>query len=429
MSSAQRANHERRGHDRRHPARAVQRAARRLGLGLGLALALATGAQAAPPQMVKVTISRPDGAKPAPPTAPAAAPAARPELTPDQVLWADELGGPIRAEQELVLVDLIANTADAHVDEKSQYYFMLGELYAKQHRFWRQKSVELAARTAETKDPKAKAEATAAAEKAKQYLLKTVKAYKGLTDNEAFRNFPKLDIALFYYGYTLQSGAYMAEARLVFDKLLKNYPASKYVPDAHLIFAEYFFEKGQLADAETRYRVVLKFPKSTAYWFAMYKLGWIHLGAQRYQEALETFFQVAQATKSDKKLERLSHASLRGFVFAYAEVGKPDKAAPAFQRVDRQQAPAMLQDLADVYFERGKHDRAIAIYQTLLKAAPDDQNACTWQYNLACASASSNAAAQVVDLCADDVGAFKEWARSTGVRVWCVDCARDLKVP
>ncbi|HWO18214.1 MAG TPA: tetratricopeptide repeat protein [Kofleriaceae bacterium] len=425
MSSAQRANHERRGRDRRHPARAATRAG--LGLGLGLVLALATGAQAAPP-MSKVTISRADGAKPAQP-APAAAPVARPELAADQVLWLDELGGPIRAEQEQILTDLISSTSDAQVDEKSQYYFMLGELHARQHRLWRQKSVELAARAAETKDAKVKAEATAATEKAKQYLLKTVRTYKGLTDNLAFRNFPKMDIALFYYGYTLQSGAYMAEARQVFDKLLKDYPTSKYVPDAHLVFAEYFFATGQLGDAETRYRYIQKFPKSSAYWFAMYKLGWIHLGVQRYQEALETFFQVVQATKSDKKLERLGHASLRGFVVAYAEIGKPDKAAPAFQRVDRQQAPAMLADLADRYFEQGKNDKAIAVYQALLKAAPDDQNACSWQYNIACATAFGVSAPQVVEVCTQDAGAFKEWARTSGVRVWCVDCARDLTPP
>jgi cellulose synthase operon protein C len=396
-------------------------------LGLGLVLALAASAEAAP-TTVKVTISRPDGGKPAP-TAPATAPVARPELAADQVLWVDELGGPIRAEQELVLADLIANTPDSEVDEKSQYYFMLGELYARQHRLWRQKSGELAARAAETKDAKVKGEATAAAEKTKQYMLKAVKTYKGLTSNLAFRNYPKLDTALFYYGYTLQSGGLMTEARQVFDKLLKEYPNSKYVPDAHLIFGEYFFAQGQTADAESRYRLVLKFPKSTAFWYAMYKLGWIHLGAQRYQEALETFFQVAQATKGDQKLQRLSHASLRGFVVAYAEIGKPDKAVPAFQRVDRQQAPSMLQELADIYFEQGKRDRAIAVYRALLASAPDDPNACSWQYNIACATASGASAPLVLEICPQDVAMFKEWARTSGVRVWCSDCARDPTLP
>jgi hypothetical protein len=146
----------------------------------------------------------------------------KPDLSADQVLSIEGLVGTIRAEQEAILADLIQNTPDRQVDEKSNYYFMLGELYAKQQRFWRLKSVELTIQADTTKNSRTRQEAAAAADKAKQYLLKAVKTYKGLTDNEAFRNYPKMDMALFYYGYTLQGGRYMDEARKVYDKLLKN---------------------------------------------------------------------------------------------------------------------------------------------------------------------------------------------------------------
>src|SRR5690606_9542929 len=218
---------------------------------------------------------------------------------------------------------------------------------------------------------------------AKTYLLKAVKTYKGLTDNEAFRNYPKMDMALFYYGYTLQGGRYMKEARAVYDKLLKNYPRSKYVPEAHLAFADYYFESGKLADAEARYRQVLKFPKSTAYWYAMYKLGWIHLNLSRFEEALETFFKVAQATKNNKKQEILNRASKKDFVRAYSEIGKAEKAFDAFKRVDNSYAFNMLTILADLYMEQGKSDKGIYIYRELMKTAPKDKNVCLWQYNVA----------------------------------------------
>jgi len=66
----------------------------------------------------------------------------------------------------------------------------------------------------------------------------------------------------------------------------------------------------------------------------MYKMGWIDLNKQRFQDALETFFQVAQATKNDKKQEVLNRASKKDFVRAYSEIGKADKAFDAFKRVD-----------------------------------------------------------------------------------------------
>ncbi len=316
----------------------------------------------------------------------------KPELTADAVLSIEGLVSNIRNEQEQILAQLIEQTPDSEVDEKSDYYFRLGELYAKQQRLYRLKAAELSIAVDKAKTPQAKQQAQVAANKAgetaKQYLLKAVKTYKGLTDNDAFRNYPKMDMALFYYGYTLQGGKYMKEARAVYDKLLKNYPNSKYVPEAHLAFADYFFEAGQLDDAEARYKMVLKFPKSTAYWYAMYKMGWIHLNKQRFQEALETFFQVANATKNDKKQEVLNRASKKDFVRAYAEIGKADQAFNAFKRVDANYAFDMLAILADLYLAQGKSDKAIFTYRDLMKRAPTNKDVCLWQYNVAHASLS-----------------------------------------
>jgi len=311
----------------------------------------------------------------------------QPTLSADDVLSIEGLVGNIRSEQEQILAELIQNTPDSEVEEKSDYYFRLGELYAKQQRFWRLKSAELAIsadnqKTAAAKN-KAKQDSANAANKAKDYLLKAVKTYKGLTENDAFRNYPKMDMALFYYGYTLQGGKYMKEARSVYDKLLKNYPNSKYVPEAHLAFADYYFESNQLADAEARYKMVLKFPKSSAFQYAKYKLGWIHLNLSRFQEALEAFFEVAQATKGDKKQEILNRAAKKDFVRAYSEIGKADKAYPAFQRVDNAYAFTMLGILADLYTEQGKSEKGIYVYQEMMKLQPQNKNVCLWQYSIA----------------------------------------------
>lgn len=342
-------------------------------------------------QDVKVNVTLSDRVKPIQ-TTPKATSEFKPELNADQVLSIEGLVSNIRNEQEQILAQLIDQTPDTEVEEKSDYYFRLGELYAKQQRLYRLKSAEAAIAVDKAKTPQQKAQAQAAANKAaemaKSYLLKAVKTYKGLTDNDAFKNYPKMDMALFYYGYTLQGGKYMKEARAVYDKLLKNYPNSKYVPEAHLAFADYFFENNQLDDAEARYKQVLKFPKSTAYWYAMYKMGWIHINKQRFQEALETFFQVASATKNDKKNQVLNRAAKKDFVRAYAEVGKADKAYDAFKRVDSSYAFDMLQILADLYLSEGKSDKAIYTYRDLMKRAPTNKNVCLWQYNVAHASLS-----------------------------------------
>jgi tetratricopeptide (TPR) repeat protein len=353
---------------------------------LGSSTAFGQGAKYKRQQDVKIDVKLSDRVKPIQ-TKPRNKSEFKPELSADAVLSIEGLVSNIRNEQEAILAKLIDSTPDSEVEEKSDYYFRLGELYAKQQRLFRLKSAEAAIAVDRAKTPQAKQQAQrnakAAQDQAKMYLLKAVKTYKGLTDNDAFRNYPKMDMALFYYGYTLQGGRYMKEARAVYDKLLKNYPNSKYVPEAHLAFADYYFEQGQLADAEARYKQVLKFPKSTAYWYAMYKMGWIHLNLSRFQDALETFFQVAQATKNDKKNEILNKAAKKDFVRAYSEIGKADKAFDAFKRVDQKFAFNMLMILADLYTEQGKSDKGIYIYRELMKTASRDKNVCLWQYNVA----------------------------------------------
>jgi TolA-binding protein len=292
-----------------------------------------------------------------------------------------------RLEHVQILEQLIASTPDREVEEKGEYLFRLAEVFAAQQRQWRKSAVELGARAEATADPttrsKLQADATASATKAKDFLLRAVKAYKALVDNQTFRNYPKLDVALFGYGFTLQSGKYMKEARAVYDQLLKNYPNSKYVPEAHLVFGEYFFEAAQLADAEARYRMVLRFPKSDVFAYAAYKLGWVQLQLQRYQEALESFFQVAQTTRSDAKQAAMHRAAVLDFVRAYAEVGKADKARPAFQRVDPAMADEMLEVLAQLYLDQGKLDRASYLHQELIKGTPRSERVCEWQYRIA----------------------------------------------
>jgi len=110
-----------------------------------------------------------------------------------------------------------------------------------------------------------------------------------------------MDMALFYYGYTLQGGKYLKEARPRLRQAAQELPELEYVPEAHSRSRTTTSKpvarrrRGPLQDGPQSSRS----RRRTGY--AMYKMGWIHLNLQRFQEALETFFQVAQATKTTKK--------------------------------------------------------------------------------------------------------------------------------
>lgn len=312
--------------------------------------------------------------RPSPPATAQAQPAAAPALVWDAALSIDSLRGAVRVEQEQILANLIAHTPDSEVEEKADYYFRLAELYAKQQRLALLRAAE------PTATPQHRAQAL---NSAKMYLLKAVKTFKGLTDNEVFRNYPKLDVALFYYAYTLQSGKYMKEARAVYDKLLKHFPSSKYVPEAHHAFGDYYFASGQLADAEARYKMVLKFPNAAVYPYALYRMGAIHLQLSRNQEALETFFQVVRLARGNASLVELDRAAKRDFVRAYLQVGKVDRAYDAFARVDKATAADLVEQLAELHRASGATERAIAAYRSIVAHDAADPRACSWQYRVA----------------------------------------------
>ncbi|MCW5804514.1 MAG: tetratricopeptide repeat protein [Deltaproteobacteria bacterium] len=304
------------------------------------------------------------------------APPAPPKLPGDEALKLEEKITDVHARQLVMLQKLIKDTPDHAGNDRANLSFQLGELYAKIYRFHR-----LAAVDADIKGQKAAGDEHRA--RAKDALKGTVETLKTMTDTAAFASYPRMDVALFYYAYTLHSAGYVAPAREAYDKLLKNYPASKYVAEAHFAFAEGHFEASEWPLAEARYRQVLKFPASSLYWHAQYKLAWVALNLKKPEAALDMFFQVANATRAAPDKQVLHRAAKKDFVRAYAEVGRADMALPAFQRVDAAGAHDMLGLLADLYMEQGKSARAITVLRLLMTQKPASPSVCAWQHTIA----------------------------------------------
>ena len=310
----------------------------------------------------------------------------RPELGADDVLSIDGLVGDIGNEQEQALRALIGKTPDSAVERKSEYYFKLAKFCTRQLRYWRLRHAEATLEAQRTRNSQLRSRLEADADQAdartRDYLLKADEAYKALVFHYEFHDYSKMDAALFAYGYALQSGAFPKKARAIYDKLLQNYPSSRYAPEAHLGIADYLFGSGKLDDAEGHYRAIVASPSSPAYYYAMYRIGWIELGRRRFQDALDTFSNVAQATQHDAKQQRVNRASKAGFVRAFAEINTADAAYVAFQRVDAGGAFDMIEILAELYVDQGKIDKAIYLYRGLMKQAPTHKNVCLWQYNI-----------------------------------------------
>jgi tetratricopeptide (TPR) repeat protein len=328
---------------------------------------------------VKPEVRLSDRAKPPPAHAGAPAPASA-----DQLLAVEGMLGELHLEQAELLRGLIARTPDASADEKADYYVRLAELLARAARFHRLQGIEDELAAGKEADPGRRAQRVASAaghrSAANAAVVSVIETYRALVDNPGLAGYPHLDTAVFYYAYTLDHAGHPDEARAAYERLLRSYPQSRFAADAELALADALFDAGKLGDAEARYRKVLRFPAAAMYRYAQYKLGWVRFAQHRPEDALELFYQVALGTAQAADRQVLHRAARHDFVRAYAEIGRADRALPAFQRVDRADPYGMLEALADLYLDQGKFDKAIYLYRALMSARPADPKVCAWQH-------------------------------------------------
>jgi len=194
-----------------------------------------------------------------------------------------------------------------------------------------------------------------------------------------------MDEVLFRLAFLLTSVKKEDQAREFFHRLIKDYPNSKYIPDAYLSFAEYYFDKGEMENALKFYEKVEQFPKASVYPYAVYKKGWCYVNLGDYKTALETFVGVVRMTQEGKvnvpkkQLEVLAKEAKKDIVKAYAHVGGPDKAWEFFQKTGGDFAPKMMESLAELYWEEGKFTESTRVYKKVIGQNMDSPRICEWQ--------------------------------------------------
>lgn len=193
--------------------------------------------------------------------------------------------------------------------------------------------------------------------------------------------FARRDEVIYQLALAAQAANDTVRSRRLFKTLIKNHPRSSHIPGAYCIFGDYFFDQKSMTSARRFYERVMQFPRAPVANYARYKLGWVAFLEGKHQEALELFYRVHSAAR--RKDPQTEHAAREGLVFAYARVGKWNKAHAFFRRVDRGNAQQMQTRLAEQYAAEGKHAEAIASYRELIARSPRDVMICDWQAGVA----------------------------------------------
>jgi len=115
-----------------------------------------------------------------------------------------------------------------------------------------------------------------------------IKTYQTIL--ETYPNYERNDKVLYQMSRAYDEIGEPDEAMVVMDRLVAEYPHSKYVDEVYFRRGEYFFVRKKYRDAEDAYGSIIKMgPTSSYFELALYKLGWTLYKQEFYEEALQNY--------------------------------------------------------------------------------------------------------------------------------------------
>jgi tetratricopeptide (TPR) repeat protein len=251
--------------------------------------------------------------------------------------------------------------------EAPSLMFRLGELYWEESRFY-----EFEAQS------RAEAEKVELLAKARQNARLAIEQYTKIV--QGYPGFERTDEVLFFLGQSLMENGEDAKALVAYERLVKKYPRSRYMPDVWAAFGDYFFnnsqgQRNELERALDAYKRAEEFTESQVYGYALYKQGWCYFNMADYATAKDKFKRVvlygeranARAKEKNGSKASLVREARADYVRAYARDGDAMQASDDFRKVATrpEDHAKMMRQLADLYSADGK-DREAAIINALL---------------------------------------------------------------
>ncbi len=212
--------------------------------------------------------------------------------------------------------------------------------------------------------------------------------------------FSEYDLALYVDGFLAYEQGKQDEALERFNRILDDFPRSRFVVDAHMARAESLFNgKYDYAAALVEYEEVLKFKNNELYGLALFKSAWCLWRLGRSEAAAKRFvgvFEVAKGVSLDgrtkanavkrKELDELENEALTYLVEVFTEDEK-NTAQDVYGFLTKiggdRFAGKVVRALAIQFYDQAHYDRGIEAYELLLKLEPASPEASAWALRIA----------------------------------------------
>jgi tetratricopeptide (TPR) repeat protein len=206
-----------------------------------------------------------------------------------------------------------------------------------------------------------------------------IETYKKIL--ETYPNYERNDKVLYQMSRAYDEIGEPDQAMEVMNRLVREYPYSKFIDEVHFRRGEYYFVRRQFFDAEEAYGAVIRLGSSSSFYeLGLYKLGWTLYKQMFYDEALDAFvamldhqltigYDFDEHDEEDEE-HRISD-TFRVVSLSFSNLGGPEVVDEYFARKGRRSyAHHIYANLGEFYFEKLRYDDAASVYKSFVRLNP-----------------------------------------------------------
>ena len=198
---------------------------------------------------------------------------------------------------------------------------------------------------------------------------------------ERFPLYERNDQVLYQMSRAYEDMADVEGAMVVMNRIVKEYPASRYMDEVQFRRAEYFFTRKKFLDSEDAYKSIVNMGSNSSYYdLALYKLGWTFYKQEMYEEALEFFMSLLdykvsigydfEQTENKVDMKRIND-TYRVISLSFSNLEGAESIIDHFDKVGRKPYElGVYSNLAEHYFIKRRFGDAAKTYGAFIDRNP-----------------------------------------------------------
>jgi tetratricopeptide (TPR) repeat protein len=198
---------------------------------------------------------------------------------------------------------------------------------------------------------------------------------------ETYPHYERNDQVLYQMSRAFDEIGQPDDAMTVMDRLVAEYPFSKYIDEVYFRRGEFFFVRKKYLDAEAAYGAIINLgPASSYHELALYKLGWALYKQELYEEALHNFVAMLDHRlaigydfdePADENDQHRVTDTFRVISLSFSNLGGPEVVDEYFSASgQRSYADKIYGNLGEFYFGKLRYEDAASVYKSFVKLNP-----------------------------------------------------------